>query len=88
MLKNAWSVSGCPPESIFYAIINRLQEGDDIPILHCIAEFVDGGDVMIGGMFCKALIPLPKSREVSSISNSDTGFQPLKVCRGYRIESP
>ena len=37
-------MSGCPPESILYAIINRLQEGDDIPILRCIAEFVDGGD--------------------------------------------
>ena len=48
VLKNAWRASGRLPESTLYGIINKLQERDDMPTLRCVAEFVDGGDVMIG----------------------------------------
>jgi hypothetical protein len=48
VLKNAWRASGRLPESTLYAIINKLQGGDNMPTLRCVAEFVDGGDVMIG----------------------------------------
>jgi len=47
ILKNAWRASGRLPESTLYAIINKLQAGDNLPTLRCVAEFVDGGDVMI-----------------------------------------
>ena len=46
MLKNAWRASGRLPESTLSGIINKLQ-GDNMPTLRCVAEFVDGGDVMI-----------------------------------------
>ena len=48
VLKNAWRASGRLPESTLYGIIDKLQERDEIPTLRCVAEFVDGGDVMIG----------------------------------------
>jgi len=48
VLKNAWRASGRLPESTLYAIINKLQGGDNMPTLRCVAEFMDGGDVMIG----------------------------------------
>ena len=48
VLKNAWRASGHLPESTLYGIINKLQGGDNMPSLRCVAEFVDGGDVMIG----------------------------------------
>ena len=48
VLKNAWRASGRLPESTLYGIINKLQERDNMPTLRCVAEFVDGGDVMIG----------------------------------------
>ena len=48
VLKNAWRTSGRLPESTLYGTINKLQEGDTMPSLRCVAEFVDGGDVMIG----------------------------------------
>jgi len=48
VLKNAWRASGRLPESTLYGIINKLMEGDNIPSLWCVAEFLDGGDVMIG----------------------------------------
>ena len=48
VLKNAWRASGRLPESTLYGIINELQGGDNMPSLRCVAEFVDGGDVMIG----------------------------------------
>ena len=47
VLKNAWRTPERLPESMLYAIINKLQEGDNVPTLRCVAEFVDGGDVMI-----------------------------------------
>ena len=47
VLKNAWRASGRLPESTLYGIINRLQESDNMPTLRCVAEFVDGGDVMV-----------------------------------------
>lgn len=47
VLKNAWRASGRLPESTFYTIINKLQEADDMLTLRCVAEFVDGGDVMV-----------------------------------------
>ena len=49
VLKNAWRASGRLPESTLYGIINKLQAGDNMPSLRCVAEFVDGGDVMIKG---------------------------------------
>jgi hypothetical protein len=48
VLKNAWRASGRLPESTLYAIINKLQGGENMPTLRCVAEFVDGGDVTIG----------------------------------------
>ena len=48
VLKNAWRTSGRLLESRLYVTINKLQEGDNTPTLRCVAEFVDGGDVMIG----------------------------------------
>jgi len=48
VLKNAWRASDRLPESTLYSIIDKLQEGDNTPTLRCVAEFVDGGDVMIG----------------------------------------
>ena len=48
VLKNAWMASGRLPESTLYAIIDKLQEGDNMPIPRCIAELMDGGDVLIG----------------------------------------
>ena len=48
VLKNAWRASGHLPESMLYEIINKLQGGENMPSLRCVAEFVDGGDVMIG----------------------------------------
>ena len=47
VLKNAWRAPGRLPESTLYAIINKLQGGDDRLPLRCVAEFVDGGDVMV-----------------------------------------
>ena len=47
VLKNAWRASGRLPESTLYGIINKLQEGDNMPTLRCVAKFVDGGDVMV-----------------------------------------
>jgi Fungal protein kinase len=47
VLKNAWRASGRPPESTLYAILNKLQAGDGMFTLRCVAEFVAGGDVMI-----------------------------------------
>jgi len=47
ILKNAWRASGRIPESTLYAIINKLQAGDGMPTLRCVADFVDGGDVTI-----------------------------------------
>ena len=46
ILKNAWRASGGLPESTLYAIINKLQTGNSTFTLRCVAEFVDGGDVM------------------------------------------
>ena len=48
VLKTSWRASGRLPESTLYAIINKLQAGEDMPTLRCVAEFVDGGDVLIG----------------------------------------
>jgi len=47
ILKTAWRASGRLPESTLYSIINKLQAGNDMPTLRCVAEFVDGGDVTI-----------------------------------------
>ena len=47
VLKNAWRASGRIAESTLYGILDKLQEGGDMPTLRCVAEFVDGGDVMI-----------------------------------------
>ena len=47
MLKNAWRASGRLPESTLYGIINKLQEGDNMLSLRCVAEFVDGSNMMI-----------------------------------------
>ena len=49
VLKNAWRASGRLPESTLYGIINKLQEGDNMPTLRCVANFIDGGDVMVDG---------------------------------------
>jgi len=46
VLKNAWRASGRLPESTLYAIINKLQASDGMLPLRCVAEFVEGGDVM------------------------------------------
>ena len=47
ILKNAWRASGRLPESTLYAIINKLPADDSRFTLRCVAEFVDGGDVMV-----------------------------------------
>jgi len=47
VLKNAWRASGRLPESTLYVIINKLRADDSMLPLRCVAEFVDGGDVMI-----------------------------------------
>ena len=47
ILKNAWRASGRLPESTLYGIIKKLQEVDETLSLRCVAEFVDGGDVMV-----------------------------------------
>ena len=47
VLKNAWRASGRSPESIVYSIINKLPAGSSMFTLRCVAEFVDGGDVMV-----------------------------------------
>jgi Fungal protein kinase len=47
ILKNSWRASGRLPESTLYRIINKLQASSETPTLHCVAEFVEGGDVMI-----------------------------------------
>ncbi len=47
VLKNAWRASGHLSESTLYGIINKLKECNNMPSLHCVAEFVDGGDIMI-----------------------------------------
>ena len=47
VLKNAWRASGRLPESTLYAIINKLPAGNSMFTLRCVAEFVDGGDVMV-----------------------------------------
>ena len=47
VLKNAWREFGHLPESTLYGIINRLQEGDDMLSLRCVAKFVNGRDVMV-----------------------------------------
>jgi len=47
ILKDAWRASGRPAESTFYAIINKLQASNTKFTLRCVAEFVDGGDVMV-----------------------------------------
>ena len=47
VLKNVWRASGCLPESTLYGIINKLQEGNNMPSLCCITEFIDGSDIMI-----------------------------------------
>ena len=61
VLKNAWRASGRLPESTLYGIINRLQEGDNMPSLRCVAKFVDGGDVMVEG---EVLQDPPTSSEI------------------------
>ena len=48
VLKTAWRASGRLPESTLYGIINTLQAAEGMPTLRCVAEFVDGGDVLIG----------------------------------------
>jgi len=48
VMKNAWRAPGRLPESTLYAIINKLRGGDNMPTLRCVAELVDGGDMMIG----------------------------------------
>ena len=47
ILKNAWRASGRLPESTLYEIINKLQADAEMPSLHCVAKWVDGGDVMV-----------------------------------------
>ena len=47
VLKTAWRASGRLPESTLYGIINTLQAAEGMPTLRCVAEFVDGGDVLI-----------------------------------------
>ena len=47
VLKNAWRASGRLPESALYLIINKLPAGNSMFTLRCVAEFVDGGDVMV-----------------------------------------
>jgi Fungal protein kinase len=46
ILKNSWRASGRLPESTLYGIINKLQASSETPTLRCVAEFVEGGDVM------------------------------------------
>ena len=47
ILKNAWRASGRLPESTLYAIVNKLPADNSMFSLRCVAEFVDGGDVMV-----------------------------------------
>ena len=47
ILKNAWRASGRLPESTLYTIINKLPANNSMFTLRCVAEFVEGGDVMI-----------------------------------------
>jgi Fungal protein kinase len=47
VLKNSWRASGRLPESTLYKIINKLQASSETPTLRCVAEFVEGGDVMV-----------------------------------------
>ena len=49
ILKNAWRASGRLPESTLYSIINKLPSDNSKFTLRCVAEFVDGGDVMVDG---------------------------------------
>ena len=47
ILKNAWRAPGRLPESVLYAIINKLQASNGMLTLRCVAEFIEGGDVMV-----------------------------------------
>jgi Fungal protein kinase len=47
ILKNSWRASGRLPESTLYGVINKLQASNETPTLRCVAEFVEGGDVMV-----------------------------------------
>jgi len=47
ILKKAWRAAGGLLESTLYAIINKLQVSHNEFTLRFIAEFVDGGDVMV-----------------------------------------
>ena len=47
VLKNTWRASGRLPESMLYAIIKKLPADNSMLTLRCVAEFVEGGDVMI-----------------------------------------
>ena len=61
VLKNAWRVSGRLPESTLYSIINKLQTSNSMYTLRCIAEFVDGGDVMVEEEFQHSQQPSPSN---------------------------
>ena len=62
VLKNAWRASGRLPESTLYSIINKLQTGNSMFTLRCVAEFVDGGDVMVEEEFQHSQQPSSSSR--------------------------
>ena len=47
ILKNAWRASGRLPESMLYAIVNKLEASNDMLTLRCVVEVLAGGDVMI-----------------------------------------
>ena len=74
VLKNAWRASGRLPESTLYGIINRLQEGDNMPSLRCVAKFIDGGDVMVEGEVVKD--PTTSSEIKGGIDNQQV---PMRV---------
>src|SRR5258706_15144353 len=74
VLKNAWRPSGRLPESTLYGIINKLKERDNMPSLRCVAEFVHGGDVMIGG-YAQQDIPTTSSDIMGGAVNQQVAMR-------------
>ena len=50
ILTNVWRASGRIPQWTRYAIVNQLQASDGMLTLRNVAEFVEGGDVMVGAV--------------------------------------
>jgi len=68
VLKNAWRASGRLSESTLYAIVNKLQAGDEMPTLRCVAEFVDGGDVTIVEEIQQDIVATPPNNKEITVN--------------------